>query len=98
MKYFSLNHNSKSTLFHDAVKRGLAPDRGLYFPETIPQLPQSFFEDIQKMSIPQMAYRVIKPYVGNQILKDKLMEAIKDMKILRVLYINYKMTMDNYLQ
>ena len=53
MKYFSLNHNSKSTLFHDAVKRGLAPDRGLYFPETIPQLPQSFFEDIEKMSIPQ---------------------------------------------
>jgi len=78
MKYFSLNHNSKSTLFHDAVKRGLAPDRGLYFPETIPQLPQSFFEDIEKMSIPQMAYRVIKPYVGNQILKDKLMEIVTE--------------------
>ena len=76
MKYFSLNHNSKSTLFHDAVKRGLAPDRGLYFPETIPQLPQSFFEDIEKISIPQMAYRVIKPYVGNQILKDKLVEIV----------------------
>ena len=78
MKYFSLNHNSKSTLFHNAVKRGLAPDRGLYFPETIPQLPQSFFEDIEKISIPQMAYRVIKPYVGNQILKDKLMEIVTE--------------------
>jgi threonine synthase len=78
MKYFSLNHNSKSTLFHDAVKRGLAPDRGLYFPETIPQLPQSFFDNIEKMSIPEMAYRVIKPYVGNQILKEKLMEIISE--------------------
>lgn len=78
MKYFSLNHNSKSTLFHDAVNRGLAPDRGLYFPETIPQLPQSFFDGIEKMSIPEMAYRVIKPYVGNQILKEKLMEIVSE--------------------
>jgi threonine synthase len=78
MKYFSLNYNSKSTLFHDAVKRGLAPDRGLYFPESIPQLPQSFFDNIEKMSIHQMAYRVIKPYIGNQILKEKLMEIISE--------------------
>ena len=78
MKYFSLNHNSKSTLFHDAVKRGLAPDRGLYFPETIPLLPQSFFDRIEKMSIPEMAYRIIKPYIGNQILKDKLMEIVSE--------------------
>ena len=78
MKYFSLNYNSKSTLFHDAVKRGLAPDRGLYFPESIPQLPKSFFDNIEKMSIHQMAYRVIKPYIGNQILKEKLMEIISE--------------------
>ncbi|MEK9604284.1 MAG: threonine synthase [Flavobacteriaceae bacterium] len=78
MKYFSLNHNSKNTLFHDAVKRGLAPDRGLYFPESIPQLPKSFFDEIQKMSIPEMAYKVIKPYVGNQILKNKLIEIVSE--------------------
>ncbi len=78
MKYFSLNYNSKSTLFHNAVKRGLVPDRGLYFPETIPQLPRSFFDGIEKMSIPEMAYRVIKPYVGNKILKEKLMEILTE--------------------
>ena len=78
MKYFSLNHNSKSTLFQNAVKRGIAPDRGLYFPETIPQLPQSFFNGIEKMSIPEMAYRVIKPYVGNKFLKEKLMEIVSE--------------------
>ena len=78
MKYISLNYNSKSTLFQNAVKRGLAPDRGLYFPETIPQLPGSFFDGIEKMSIPEMAYRVIKPYVGNKILKKKLMEIVTE--------------------
>ena len=78
MKYISLNYNSKSTLFHNAVKRGLAPDRGLYFPETVPQLPRSFFDGIEKLSIPEMAYRVIKPYVGNKILKEKLMEIVTE--------------------
>ena len=78
MKYFSLNHNSKSTLFHNAVKRGLAPDRGLYFPETIPNSPEVFFDGIEKLSIPEMAYRVIKPYVGNKILKEKLMEIVTE--------------------
>jgi threonine synthase len=78
MKYYSLNRNSKSCLFHDAVKRGLAPDRGLYFPESIPQLPQSFFKEIEKMSITEMAYKVIKPFVGNQLLKNELMEIVSE--------------------
>ena len=78
MKYFSLNHSSEYTFFYDAVKRGLAPDRGLYFPENIPKLPRSFFENIEKMSIPEMAYNVIKPYMGDQILKDKLMEIVTE--------------------
>jgi threonine synthase len=78
MKYYSLNHNSKPTLFQDAVKRGLAPDRGLYFPETITKLPNTFFKEIENMSITEMAYKVIKPYVGNQIKKEKLIEIIEE--------------------
>ena len=78
MKYYSLNHNSKPTLFQDAVKRGLAPDRGLYFPETITKLSNTFFEEIEDMSITEMAYKVIKPYVGNQIKEEKLQEIIEE--------------------
>lgn len=78
MKYYSLNHNSKPTLFQDAVIRGLAPDRGLYFPETITKLPNTFFKEIENMSITEMAYKVIKPYVGNQIKKEKLIEIIEE--------------------
>ena len=35
MKYISLNHNSQSVNFKTAVINGLAPDKGLYFPEKI---------------------------------------------------------------
>ena len=60
MKYYSLNHNSKPCSFADAVKKGLAPDRGLYFPEKIPILSKKFFNEIQDQSIPEMAFKVIK--------------------------------------
>ena len=35
MNYYSLNKKAPNTTFEDAVIKGLAPDRGLYFPETI---------------------------------------------------------------
>ena len=35
MQYFSLNNNAKAVGFEKAVRFGLAPDRGLYFPQQI---------------------------------------------------------------
>jgi threonine synthase len=35
MKYYSLNHNALKVSFKEALIQGLAPDKGLYFPETI---------------------------------------------------------------
>ncbi|WP_370694187.1 hypothetical protein, partial [Oceanobacter sp. 2_MG-2023] len=35
MKYFSLNENAPNVSFRDAVVNGIAPDRCLYFPESI---------------------------------------------------------------
>ncbi|MBB12631.1 MAG: threonine synthase [Flavobacteriaceae bacterium] len=78
MKYYSLNHNSKPCSFADAVKKGLAPDRGLYFPEKIPILPKKFFKEIQDQSIPEMAFKVIKPFIGKQINNNKLLEIVKE--------------------
>ena len=78
MKYYSLNHNSKPCSFADAVKKGLAPDRGLYFPEKIPILPKKFFNEIQNQSIPEMAHKVIEPFIGKQINKNKLLEIVTE--------------------
>ena len=43
MKYFSLNKKAPVVSFKEAVIKGLAPDRGLYFPEAIKPLEKSFF-------------------------------------------------------
>lgn len=42
MKYYSTNHTAPLASLHEAVVRGLAPDRGLYMPERIRKLPAEF--------------------------------------------------------
>lgn len=78
MRYYSLNHNSKHTSFKNAVIRGLAPDRGLYFPNQIPILSKKFFEDIEHISVPEMAFKIIKPYVGKEIDDKKLLSIVTE--------------------
>ena len=78
MRYYSLNHNSKHTSFKNAVIRGLAPDRGLYFPNQIPILSKKFFKEIEHISVPEMAFQIIKPYVGKEIDDKKLLSIVTE--------------------
>ena len=36
MKYYSLNKTAPNVSFQEAVIKGLAPDKGLYFPKETP--------------------------------------------------------------
>lgn len=67
MKYFSLNNREHISNFENAVIRGLAPDKGLYFPEEKVSLPKSFIEELPKFSNSEIALETIKNYVGNEI-------------------------------
>ena len=72
MKYYSTNKQSPVVGFKEATVLGQAPDRGLYFPESIPPLPASFFKEIGKLSKEEIAFRVISPYIGDAIPEDVL--------------------------
>ena len=78
MKYNSLNFNATPASFKEAVIRGLAPDRGLYFPEKIPTLPKSFLTKIERLSRTEIALRVIEPFVGKTIPKKKLEQIVSE--------------------
>jgi len=67
MKYFSTNKRSASVDFKEATIKGLAPDKGLYFPGHIPQIDKNFINEISNYSNAEIAYNVISPYVGNSI-------------------------------
>ena len=78
MNYYSLNKKAPNTDFKTAVVKGLAPDRGLYFPESITALPKSFFENIDRMSNADIAYEAIRQFVQPEIPETVLREIIDE--------------------
>ena len=78
MEYFSLNYNAKDVSFLEAVRKGLAPDRGLYFPKNIPKLEESFIKNLKKFSDHEIAYEVIKTYVVSDIDNNNLKKIIQE--------------------
>lgn len=78
MKYYSLNKNAENSSFKNAVVKGLAPDRGLYFPENITPLSEEFFENIEHFSNEEIAYQAIKQFVMPDIPETVLKTIIED--------------------
>jgi len=78
MNYYSLNNKNHKVSFEEAVIQGLAPDRGLYFPETISKLPQSFFDTIEKLSNVEIAFEAIKQFVGSEIPEANLKQILEE--------------------
>ncbi|MBR9916057.1 MAG: threonine synthase, partial [Algicola sp.] len=78
MMYFSLNKKAPNTSFKDAVIKGLAPDKGLYFPEHIEPLPASFFDAIDELSHTEIAFEAIKQFVSPDIPEAVLKAIIED--------------------
>ena len=78
MNYYSLNHNSPEVSFAEATVLGQAPDKGLYFPKTIPVLPKEFISSIHQYSKEEIGFTVMKPYIGNCIPDEILQKIIKE--------------------
>ncbi|WP_411894961.1 threonine synthase [Winogradskyella sp. A2] len=78
MKYYSLNRKAPNTNFQEAVVRGLAPDKGLYFPESITPLPKSFFETIEEKSNVDIAFEAIKQFIVPEIPEDVLKSIVEE--------------------
>lgn len=72
MNFYSLNRTAPEVSFKEAVIKGIAPDRGLYFPESITPLPTSFFEGIESLSNHEIAFNAIHQFVSDEIPNDEL--------------------------
>ena len=78
MNFYSLNHKAPDTSFKEAVIKGLASDRGLYFPKSITKLPDSFFESISDLSQTEIAFEAIKQFLSPEIPEDELFKIVED--------------------
>jgi threonine synthase len=78
MNYYSLHHKSPISTFKNAVVQGLAKDRGIYFPANITPLSKDFIANITKYTHHEIAYEVIKQFVGDEIPTEKLKDIIAE--------------------
>ena len=61
-----------------AVVKGLAEDKGLYMPENIKPLPKEFFDNIDNMSVQEIAYTVADAFFGEDVDADSLKKIVYD--------------------
>ena len=78
MKYYSTNHQAPPATLAEAVKKGLAPDRGLYMPERIDRLPEEFFRDIENLDFHEIAAAVATSFFGEDIPADAIGKIVCD--------------------
>lgn len=78
MHYYSLNGKAPEVPFSEAVVRGIAPDRGLYFPKEVPRLPDTFWNDLGTREIPDLALELMRPYAGSEIPDTDLRDILEE--------------------
>jgi threonine synthase len=78
IKFFSTNGHPDRVDFRAALLMGQAPDKGLYMPQEIPQIPMNRIGQFSNMSYPQIAYEVIKPYLGDLVSDSDLRTMLQD--------------------
>ncbi|MEE1085414.1 MAG: threonine synthase [Paludibacteraceae bacterium] len=78
MKYYSTNKKADKATLQQAVVKGLAADKGLFMPEVIKHLPDSFFENMKDMSLQEIAYVVADAFFGEDVDAESLKKIVYD--------------------
>ncbi|GLR63285.1 threonine synthase [Marinospirillum insulare] len=77
MRYISTRGQAPALSFEEVVLTGLAPDGGLYVPETYPQMSKEEIADLAGLPYHEVAFRVMRPYVGDCIDETTLRDILK---------------------
>jgi threonine synthase len=78
IKFFSTNGHPEGVDFRQALLVGQAPDMGLYMPEQIPQIPIEKILQFTQMGYPELAYHIVKPYLGDLVPEGALRSMLQD--------------------
>lgn len=64
--------------FQEAVFNSMPQDKGLYMPLEIPKLDQEFIDNIDKYSLPEIAYQIASTLLKDEIPADDLKALVED--------------------
>jgi threonine synthase len=67
LKYISTRGETPALTFNDVLLSGLAPDGGLFVPEKWPEFSNDEIASLEGLPYPELALRVLKPFVGGDI-------------------------------
>lgn len=65
MKYFSTRGDRSGLTAAEAIKRGIAPDGGLYMPESLPEISREFLQSLCPMSYAERAASVLAMFLDD---------------------------------
>jgi threonine synthase len=77
MRYYSTRNKAEGVHFAVAALTGLAPDGGLFVPETIPLYPKAVGSSLGTMSFQEIAFETIKLYVHPEIPDSVLADLVQ---------------------
>ena len=77
MRYVSTRGQSESLAFEGVLLRGLAPDGGLYVPESLPQFSPEQLREFSKLSYAELALEITWPFVEGFMPKDNTLSCLK---------------------
>jgi threonine synthase len=78
MKYISTRGQAPALNFEQVLLTGLAADGGLYVPETLPTFTPQEIRDMAALDYPQLAQKIIAPFVDDCIPEADLREILED--------------------
>lgn len=78
MMYYSTNGQAPKATLREAVERGLAPDKGLYMPESIQKLPNDFFEHIDQLTFQELSLEVARAFFAGDVDDASLCRIVYD--------------------
>jgi threonine synthase len=76
VKYISTRGLCPAQTFEQVLLTGLAPDGGLYVPERLPSFSAEEIASWRDLSYPELAMKVVAPFIGDEIPQDILREIV----------------------
>lgn len=78
MLYHSSNNHQNTATLEQAVTKGLAPDGGLYMPDSVPRLPKAFLRNMSSMTLQEVAYAIATFALQGDVPADVLHDIVFD--------------------
>lgn len=77
MFFHSTNHHSAPVNFETALLQGLAPDKGLYFPDHFPQFSPQELRELCGKSLQEIGSIILNKWIGDEIAPDDIKQIVE---------------------